>query len=120
VVRFLRDGLRTLLVLGLVVAIAAFLAGRAGTAVGIRRAATGAVVWLRARGGKAGPRTVRAGKWVHTYRGVLRGAAVGVAVLVFVFLDRPGPGAVVTIALLLVVCLAVIQFFDRPPVADTG
>lgn len=120
VVRFLREGLRTLLVLGLVVALAAFLAGRSAAAVGIRRAATGSVAWLRGRGAKAGLRTGRAGTWVHTYRGVLRGAAVGVAVLVFVFLDRPGAGAVVTIALVLVVCLAVIQVFDQPPVAGTG
>ena len=116
VVRFLRDGLRALLMLGLVVALGAFLAGRATAAVGIRRAATGAVAWLRGRGARAGLRTGRAGAWVHTYRGVLRGAAVGAAVLVFAFLDRPGAGAVVAIALALVVCLAVIQFLDQPPV----
>ncbi len=52
--------------------------------------------------------------------------AVGLAVLVFVFLDRPSGLAVLLIALLLllVVCLAAIQFLDQLPAAagptDTG
>jgi hypothetical protein len=115
VVRFLRDGLRTLLVLGLVVALFAFLAGRSVAAVRIRGGAARSLTWLR---GRAGVRAGRLGAWVHTYRGVLRGVAVGLAVLVFVFLDRPSGFAVLAIALLLVVVLAVIQFLDQPVPAE--
>lgn len=111
VVRFLRDGLRTVLVLGLVVALGAYLAGPSATARRIRGASVRALARVR---GRSGVRTGRLGEWVHTHRGVLRGVAVGVAVLVFVFRDRPSGFAVLMIALLLVVCLAVIQFLDRP------
>jgi hypothetical protein len=117
-VRFLRDGLRMLLVLGLVVALGAFLAGPSTTAVRIRRGVVRALAWLRDR---TGLRTGKVGAWVHTYRGVLRGAALGLGVLIFVFLDRPSGLAVLLIALLLVVFLAVIQFLDRPQAtASTG
>jgi hypothetical protein len=116
VVRFLRDGLRTVLVLGLVVAAGAFLAGPAATAVRIRATAAGSMDRLRERGLKAGLRTGRVGGWVHTHAGALRFAAVGLAVLVFVFLDRPSGLAVLTIALSLLACLAVVQFLDQGPV----
>ncbi|MGH8881396.1 MAG: hypothetical protein ACRD0P_29280, partial [Stackebrandtia sp.] len=68
----------------------------------------------------AGLSTSRVGTWVHTHRGVLRGATVALAVLVFVFLDRPSGFAVLMIAALLVVCLAVIQFLAQPPPAAGG
>ncbi|HWM02067.1 MAG TPA: hypothetical protein VNP92_06975 [Actinophytocola sp.] len=55
---------------------------------------------------------------MFTYRGVLRGAAV--AVLVFVFLDRPSGLAVLLIVPGLVVCLALVQFLDHPVPTDTG
>jgi hypothetical protein len=114
-VRFLRDGLRALLVLGLVVALFAFLAGPSVTAVRIRGGAVRGLNWLR---GRTGMRSGKIGVWVHTYRGVLRGAAVGLAVLIFVFLDRPSGLAILLIALLLVIILAVIQFFDQPVTAE--
>lgn len=117
IVRFLRDGLRMLLVLALVVALGAFLAGPSTTAVRIRGGTVRALAWLR---GRTGLRTGKVGAWVHTYRGVLRGAALGLAVLIFVFLDRPSGVAVLLIALLLVVVLAVIQFLDQPVVPPTG
>jgi hypothetical protein len=115
IVRFLREGLRTLLVLGLVVALGAFLAGPSTTAVRIRRGVVRGLGWLR---GRAGFRAGRLGEWVHAYRGVLRGVVVGLAVLIFVFLNRPSGLTVVLIALLVVVCLAVIQFFDQPAASE--
>jgi hypothetical protein len=115
VVRFLRDGLRTMLVVGLVVALGAFLAGPSVTAVRLRRGVVRFLAWLH---GRAGPRSSRLGGWVHAYRGMLRGAAVGLAVVAFVFLDRPSGFAVLLITLVLVVCLAVIQFLDQAVVAE--
>ncbi len=111
VVRFLRDGLRAALVLGLVVAVGAFLAGPSVTAVRIRHGTVRSLTWARRR---SGLRSGRLGAWVHTYRGVLRGAAAALAVLVFVFLDRPSGLAILLIALLLLVVLAMIQFLDHP------
>jgi hypothetical protein len=114
-VRFLRDGMRMLFVVGLVVALGAFLAGQSVTAVRIRGGVVRSLGWLR---GRTGMRSGRFGQWVHTYRGVLRGVAVGLAVLVFVFLDRPSGLTVVLIGALLVICLVVIQFFDQPLAAE--
>jgi hypothetical protein len=118
--RFLREGLRTLLVLGLVVALGAFLTGPSVTAVRIRTATKHFLDGLRERGVSAGLRTGRFGGWVYAYRGALRIAAVGLAALVFVFLDRPSGVAVVVIAGLLLVGLALIQFFAQPSTPDTS
>ncbi len=117
--RFLREGLRTLLVLGLVVALGAFLAGPSVTAVRLRAGAKQVLDGLRERGDRAGLRTGRFGGWVHTYRGALRATAVGLAALVFVFLDRPSGAAVLVLAVLLLACLALIQFFAQPSTSDT-
>jgi hypothetical protein len=115
VVRFLRDGLRMLFVVGVVVAVGAFLAGPSVTAVRLRGGVVRGLTWLRDRTGlRSGP----VGAWVHTYRAALRATAVVLAVLVFVFLDRPSGVAVLLIAVLLAVCLAVIQFLDQPAPAD--
>jgi hypothetical protein len=115
VVRFLRDGLRMLFVLGLVVALGAFLAGPSVTAVRIRGGVVRLLTWLRARTGlRSGP----VGAWVHSYRAPLRASAVVLAVFVYVFLDRPSGVVVLLIAVLLAVCLAVIQFLDHPARAD--
>jgi hypothetical protein len=56
IVRFLRDGLRALLVLGLVVALGAFLAGPSVTATRIRGGTVRFLAWLR---GRTGLRSVR-------------------------------------------------------------
>lgn len=99
-VRFLRDGLRALLVAAVVVALVAFLTGPAPAAVRLRRAI-----------GRPGP----VGRWVHANRGPLRWLVVGAAAVVFVFLDRPGAVAVALLALAVALCLAVIRVLDRPP-----
>jgi hypothetical protein len=119
VVHFLRVSLRTLFAVGIAVAIGAALVGPSTTAVAIRRGSARALSGLRDRlpGGSAGGRV---GTWVHAHRALLRIGAVVVAVLVFVLLSQPGAIAVVIIAAVLVVCLAVIQFLDRPGVPPSS
>jgi hypothetical protein len=113
VVNFLRIALRTAFVLALVVALAAFLIGPAPAAVRTRRAAATSIdwlrrhSWLRRRGGAVGD-------WVHGHRAALRIGVVGVAVLVFVFLDQLSVPTVLVLVLALCVCLGVIQFLDQP------
>ena len=120
VVRFLRDGVRTAFVVGLLLALGAFLAGPSTTAVRIRGALSRFVGWLRRGGAKAGLKTGPVGGWVHAHLTALRIAVVAVAVLVFVFLSTPSGAAAIVIAVLLVVCLAVIQFLDQPPAERGG
>jgi hypothetical protein len=119
VVTYLRAGLRALLVLGLVVALAGFLAGRSETAVRIRRWTTDRL--HRARGGPAagGPVAV----WVGQHIKGLRIAAVALAVLTFVFLTQPSGAAILVIAAVLLVVLALLEFLGRPgspPPAEVG
>ena len=52
--------------------------------------------------------------------GLLRIAVVGLAVLVFILLDRPTGLDVLLLALGLVVALAVIEFLDQAPELPTS
>jgi hypothetical protein len=110
VVAYLRLGLRTLLVLGLVLALAGFLAGRSESAVRIRRSVAGRLHGLRSGSAATDP--------VSTFvRGHLRGlriGAVAVAVLTFVFIEQPTGITILVIAALLLVVLAVLEFLGRP------
>jgi hypothetical protein len=45
----------------------------------------------------------------------MRGRAVGVAALIFVFWDRPTAAVVILIAVLLLVVLGLIELIGRPP-----
>jgi hypothetical protein len=119
-VRFLRAGLRTVAVLGLVVAIGAFFTGPSVTAVRTRQGLGSGIGWLRGTAEHAGLRTGPVGAWVHTYRRVLQLAALGVAALVLVFWDRPTGKVVVGIAVVLLAVLAVIEFISRPPEQPVG
>ena len=71
-VRFLRLGLRTVLVFGLVIALAGFFTGRSVTAVRARAGLKAGIAWLRGGAEKAGFRTGPVGAWVYTYKRVLR------------------------------------------------
>jgi hypothetical protein len=109
VVTYLRLGLRALMVLGIVIALAGFLAGPSDTAVGIRRWTAGHLHDLR--GGRAnGP----VSRWVRPHVRGLRIGAVVLAVLVFAFLDQPTGAAILAIAAALLVVLAVIEILGRP------
>ena len=114
-VRFLRIALRTLAVLGLVIALGAYLVGPAAGAVQIRAALDRGIRALRparvAEALAAGP----VGPWVHAHRQLLRLAALGLAVLVFILLDRPTGWDVLLVAIGLVLALAIIEFLDQAP-----
>ena len=116
-VRFIRAGLRTLLVVGLVVAGAAFLTGPSVTAVRIRASISSALRWLRERGELVGVRTGTVGQWTYAHRKALRISATTLAVLVFVFWGRPTGAVVIVIAVLLLVVLGLIELAGRPPAA---
>ncbi|HEY1574616.1 MAG TPA: hypothetical protein VGG05_25010 [Pseudonocardiaceae bacterium] len=113
-VAFLRAGLRTIFVVGIVVAIGASLFGPSTTAVRVRQGAVAVVTWLREHIPVGGRQGGPVGAWVHTYRVPLRIAVLVIGVLVFLFLDQPSGVTVIVIAVILVVCLGVIQFLDRP------
>ena len=114
-VRFIRAALRTLLVVGLVVAAAAFLTGPSATAISIRKGLKSGLGWVRQRGEHAGVSTGPVGTWTYAHRKGLRIGAVALAALLFVFWGRPTALVVILIAVLLLVVLGLIELIGRPP-----
>ena len=115
-VRFIRTALRTLLVVGLVVAAAAFITGPSATAISTRKAVKSGLGWVRGVGEHAGVTTGPVGRWTYAHRKGLRIGAVALAALLFVFWGRPTALVVILIAVLLLVVLGLIELIGRPPV----
>jgi len=114
-IRFIRDGLRIILVVGLIIAIAAFFSGPSVTAVRTRGAFKSGFDWLRRSGEHAGVSTGPAGRWTYTHRRALRITAVIIASLVFVFWGLSSWVTAVVIAIVLLIVLGLIELIGRPP-----
>lgn len=110
-VRDVKEALRTLLVVGLVVAAGAFLTGPSVTAVRTRAGFRSAFDWIRSRSFSTGP----AGRWTYSHRHTLRICAVSLAAIIFVFQGRPSAGSVILLVIVLLVVLALIELIGRPP-----
>jgi hypothetical protein len=115
IVRFLRAGLRSVLVLALVVAAAGFLTGQSTTAVRTRQSLASGLAWLRGSAEHAGLGTGPVGSWVYANKKALRIGAVVLASLALVFWSRPTGKVVLLLAGLLLVALALIELLGRPP-----
>jgi hypothetical protein len=107
VLRFLRLSLRTVFVLALLVAAGVWLAGPGRLATRIRTGVTGLVR------GSGDSEATAVGRFVASYRTALRLVVVALGVVVLVVLSRPGPTAVLTIAVLVVLGLLLIEFLAR-------
>jgi hypothetical protein len=114
-VRFIKDALRVLLVVGLIVALGGFFTGPSVTAVRTRRALASGLARLRTSGERAGLRTGPVGRWTWAHHTGLRVVAVAVAALVFVFWGQPTLPLVMVIVILLLVALGLIELIGRPP-----
>jgi hypothetical protein len=115
IVRFLRLGLRTVLVLALVVAGGAFLSGQSVTAVRTRQGLSHAIGWLAGGAERAGFSTGPVGSWVYANKKALRIGAVALAALALVFWGRPTGKVILGLTLALLVVLALIEFLGRRP-----
>ncbi|MFE9561598.1 hypothetical protein ACFYM0_10860 [Streptomyces sp. NPDC006487] len=107
-VRFLRVSLRTALVLGIVVALGAWLSGAGRLPRGVRgtaeRAADSAAGW----GAAHGVHTGRVGTWVQAHRRLLTAGVLLVLALVFALWNHPTVLTVLLLALILLAVLAVL------------
>jgi len=115
IVAYLRLGLRSVLVLALVVAGGAFLAGQSATALGTRQRLAAGIGRLRGGAEQAGWRTGPVGTWVYANKTLLRIAAVTLAALALVFWGQPTGKTILLLAGLLLVALALIEFLSQPP-----
>jgi hypothetical protein len=119
IVGSLRASGRAVLVLALVIALGAFLAGSSPTAAAVRHWVKGLLG--RIRGGRSATGPV--GTWVAAHVKGLRIGAVALAALLFVFLPQPTGAAILLIAVGLLVVLAGIEFLARPgppPITPTA
>jgi len=114
-VHFLRQGLRIVLVVGLVVAIAAFFTGPSHTAIQTRSGIKSGMEWIRNYGERRGVSTGPVGQWTYLHRRSLRIGAVALAALIFVFWGEPTVLVVILIVVLLLVVLGLIELIGRPP-----
>jgi hypothetical protein len=119
-VRFLRLGLRSVLVLALVIALGAFFTGPSVTAVRTREALGRGIGWLRGSAESAGLRTGPVGTWVYGHKLALRIGAVAAAGLALVFWGQPTGQVIILLAVLLLVALALIELLGRPPEPTVG
>jgi hypothetical protein len=119
-VRFIKDGLRVLLVIGLVVAAGAFLVGPSSAAVATRRGVGKGIGWLRDRGDRAGLHTGPVSDWTFAHKRLLRVAALAVVALIFVFWGTPSVALVVWLVVLLLVALGVIELLGGRPSRPAG
>ena len=119
-VRFIKQGLRVLLVAGLVIAAGAFLTGPSVAAVRTRHAVTSGLGWVRERGEVAGLRTGPVGVWTGAHKRLLRIAAVAIAVVIFVFWGQPTLAVTIWIVVLLLVALGLIELLGGARAGDTG
>jgi hypothetical protein len=108
-VRFLKDGLRLLLVVGLVIAAGAFLTGPSSAAVQTRRAVTSGVDWLRARLEGRGLHPGPVGAWTGAHKRLLRIGLIALAAVIFVFWGQPTLAVAIWIVVLLLVALGLIE-----------
>ena len=108
-VRFVKDGLRLLLLVGLVIAAGAFFTGPSGIAVQTRRAVTSGVDWLRARIESRGLHPGPVGAWTGAHKRVLQIGVVALAAVIFVFWGQPTLAVAIWIVVLLLVALGLIE-----------
>jgi hypothetical protein len=112
-VRFLRQGLRFVLALGLLVALAAWVTGPSRFAVRLR------TTFSEAFGGLGDQAEARGwdfgvfGTWVNRYRTALRVGGVLLMLLFLVFAYRPSATRLLVLTLLLLVYFAAVEFVSR-------
>jgi hypothetical protein len=116
-VHFIKEGLRVVLAVGLVVAIAAFFTGPSRAAIQTRSGLKSWIEWIRHYGERRGVSAGPVGQWTYVHRRLLRIAAVALAALILVFWGQPTALVVILLVVLLLVLLGLIELVARPPAA---
>ncbi|MBC2905279.1 hypothetical protein [Streptomyces cupreus] len=109
-IRFLRTSVRVAVVLGVVVALAAWLTGPGRRARFVRQMWHSGIGAVRSTAERAGMRTGRVGHFVHRHRTWISWLLVAAVVLTFALWPYPTGWVVVGLALTLLFALAVVDF----------
>ncbi|MGH3215581.1 MAG: hypothetical protein ACRDL9_13535, partial [Trebonia sp.] len=114
-VHFLKEGLRVVLAVGLVIAAGAFITGPSRAAVWTRAALGSGITWLRNLGEHRGMSTGPVGQWTYRHRALLRIGAVTLVALILVFWGQPTALAVILLVVILLILLGLIELVASPP-----
>jgi hypothetical protein len=114
VVRFLRENLRAIALIGLVLAAGAFLTGPSVTAGAVRRAGTWAAVGTRKGLSMLGLHMPAVSNWVELRASIIRAVAVAVGVVVLIIPAYLTPAFVGWVVLGLLVVLFVVAVLAAP------
>ncbi|TDE08609.1 hypothetical protein [Jiangella asiatica] len=112
VVTFLRTTLRTVLAVGLILALVAYLTGRSGGAVAVRRGVARLGAWVSERDWRMGPVPA----WLNEHKRPVQVAIVILAALVFLFWNYPTAGVVLSIAVVAAVLVVLVELLGTQPV----
>jgi len=115
-VHFLRIGLRSVLVLFLIVAVIAWLSGRGPAPSSVRRGSTTAITAIRTRSGLD---TGRFGATLYQLRTAIRVTILAAAFLVYVLAAHPTAGFTLTVAAVALVLLLVVELLAHPPATES-
>jgi hypothetical protein len=114
IVRFLRENLRAIALIGLVLAAGAFLTGPSVTATAVRRASTSVAVATRTGLSRLGLHMPAVSNWVGVRSGAIRAVAVAVGVVVLIIPAYLTPAFVGWTVLGLLVFLFVVAVLAAP------
>ena len=114
-VHFLKEGLRVVLAVGLVIAIGAFFTGPSRAAVRTRAALGSGITWLRNLGERRGMSTGPVGEWTYRHRALLRIGALTLVALILVFWGQPTALTVILLVVILLILLGLIELVASPP-----
>lgn len=115
IVTFIRLSVRTVGVLGLLIALAGYLGGGSESARSLRSGVTGGLARLRGWGDRRGVSTGPVGDWLFRHRSVVRAALISLAVLVLLLAATPTPALVLTVGGVTLVVMAILELVARPP-----
>lgn len=113
IIIFIRQALRAVLALSLVVALIAWVSGPGRAATGLRAGITNLIALVR---GRSGLNTGGFGESVWTYRNPIRGTVLGVAFLLYVLADHPTAKLTIWLAIIAALILLVIEVIAQQPV----
>ncbi|MFJ8040576.1 hypothetical protein ACIRBX_08750 [Kitasatospora sp. NPDC096147] len=114
-VRYLHTGVRTVLVLGVLVALGSWLTGPGRRATGVRRVWAAGFGAVRSTAGRAGLRLGPVGRFVHRYKAWLGWAAVAGCALALLFWSYPTGAVVAWLGLALLAALGLLELLDERP-----
>jgi hypothetical protein len=115
VVRFLRTSMRTVFVLALILAAAAYLTGPSVAATALRRGIASRFDGLRtATGRQGGLAGERVGHALASYRRPLRIGVIALGAFIVLIMDQPSPAVIVTALLLVLLALVIIEVLAAP------